>query len=210
MADVFQMVTDRIISMMEQGEIPWKKPWVGSDLCIKHRNGEPYSLINQFLLGKAGEYLSFKECESEGGKVKKGAKGKFVVFWKMYEHTEKDEDKVEVKTIPILRYYTVFHIDDCEGIEPKQNKSFSTHPINQAETVLNEYTARCNVSLVRQKSGRAFYRPSEHSITLPLIEQFEDVSEYYSTAFHEAIHSTGHHTLLNRFPKDAPTAAFGS
>lgn len=28
--DVYQMVTDRIIAMLEQGEIPWDRPWTGA------------------------------------------------------------------------------------------------------------------------------------------------------------------------------------
>lgn len=212
--DIMQVVTDKIIEALEKGTVPWAKPWIGSDLCIKHRSGEAYSLINQLLLGKPGEYLSYKEAQDAGGHVKKGAKGRFVVFWKMLQTADKNaldaDGKPVVKVIPLLRYYTVFHIDDCEGVKPKWNRDLGTQEIDKGEKVLLDYVARAGVTLERVQSGRAFYRPSEHLIRLPKIEQFADANEYYSTAFHEAVHSTGHHTLLDRFPQDAMMAAFGS
>ena len=84
--DVYQMVTDRIIAMLEQGEIPWDRPWTGAGRwAIKRASGKPYSLLNQMLLGNPGEYLSFNECKKLGGKIRKGAKAKIVVFWKMLD-----------------------------------------------------------------------------------------------------------------------------
>ena len=218
--DVIQAVTDRIIEALEQGEIPWQKPWIGADGCVKHRDGKPYSLLNQLLLGKPGEYLSYKEATEAGGHVKKGAKSKMVVFWKFLTVAKKDEygqpmtdkDGNEIiNQVPMLRYYNVFHIDDCEGVKPKWAVApFATKPIDKAEATLNDYAARAHVKLFRELGDRAFYRPRTHEIHLPLIEQFADVNEYYSTAFHEAVHSTGYHTLLNRFPVDAILSAFGS
>lgn len=70
--DIYAAVTDRIISEMEKGIIPWAKPWGGTvDGAISHSTGKPYSLINQLLLGESGEYITFKQCEAEGGRVKK-------------------------------------------------------------------------------------------------------------------------------------------
>ena len=127
--DIYAAVTDRIIAELESGIIPWNRPWSGvSEGAIRRSNGKPYSLINQLLLGKPGEYLTFKQCKDEGGKVKKGAKSKMVVFWKVLHREKKDaggnvirdENGLPVDDpIPMLRYYNVFHIDDCEGIQPK-------------------------------------------------------------------------------------------
>ena len=60
--DIYTAVTDRIIAQMEQGIIPWKKPWVSNGKAVSHATGKPYSLLNQMLLGRPGEYLSFKQC----------------------------------------------------------------------------------------------------------------------------------------------------
>ena len=211
--DVHQMVTDRIIAALEAGTAPWAQPWIGRDGALKHRDGKPYSLLNQLLLGREGEYLSYREAQECGGNVKKGAKGRIVVFYKMLKCEDGVDDNGEAtyKTIPLLRYYTVFHIDDCENVKPKwTNKTFGTQTIADAQDIFDEYKTRCKVRTLHETKNRAFYRPSEHAINLPDIDQFKSAEEYYSTAFHEAVHSTGHHTLLNRFPADAMAAAFGS
>ena len=83
--DIYAEVTSRIIDQMEQGIIPWQKPWVASGQAISRSTGKAYSLLNQMLLGRGGEYVTFKQCQQEGGKVKKGAKAQIVVFWKWLE-----------------------------------------------------------------------------------------------------------------------------
>ena len=107
--DIYAAVTDRIITLMEQGVIPWQKPWISSGKAISHATGTPYSLLNQMLLQHPGEYLTFKQCVEAGGRVRKGEKSHMVVFWKWI--TQEDEDTGETKEVPFLRYYNVFHID---------------------------------------------------------------------------------------------------
>lgn len=217
--DVYGMVTDRIISMMEQGIIPWNRPWTGAGRwAVKRTTGQPYSLLNQLLLEKPGEYLSFKQCKKEGGYVKKGAKAKVVVFWKMLDkpvyneagNAIVDAEGQQVFTqIPYLQYSNVFHIDDCDGLEPKsytdERRDFD--PIDKAETVILNYVKRSGVGFTNEDQGRAFYSPSEDRVVLPLKEQFTGEPVYYATAFHELTHSTGHASRLNRFT--ATSSLFG-
>ncbi len=94
---ICQMVTDRLIAEMEKGIIPWNKPWTGTAGAISHTTGKPYSLLNQFILGTPGEYITFNQCKAEGGTVKKGAKGKPVVFWKQFPIKETDKETGEIK-----------------------------------------------------------------------------------------------------------------
>ena len=115
--DIYSEVTARIIAQMEEGVIPWSKPWIACGKAISRSTGKPYSLLNQMLLGRPSEYLTFKQCQEAGGKVKRGEKSSMVVFWKFIE--QKDEETGEVKDVPFLRYYNVFHIDQCEGIAAK-------------------------------------------------------------------------------------------
>ena len=198
--DIYSEVTNRIMEQMEQGIIPWQKPWVACSKAISRTTGKPYSLLNQMLLGRPGEYLTFKQCQEAGGKVKKGEKSQMVVFWKWIE-TE-DEETGEKKEVPFLRYYNVFHIDQCEGITAK-------HPIETAfpegaaadeaaQAIIADYLKRENIKLQHQEGDRAFYRPGTDEIVLPLLRQFRSTAEYYSTAFHEITHSTEHEKRLNR------------
>ena len=205
--DIYSEITNRVIAEMEQGTIPWQKPWVSSGSCISYATGKPYSLLNQMLLGRPGEYLTFKQCQQAGGRIRKGEKASMVVFWKWLE--QEDEETGEKKEIPFLRYYNVFHIDQCEGLRAKH-----TQPIPQtanadtnADAIIADYLAREGIRLNHEAGDRAFYRPSTDSITLPTLNQFAATSEYYSTAFHELTHSTGHSKRLNRLEK---TAFFGS
>ncbi len=205
--DIYQAVTDRIIAQLDQGIIPWHKPWIASSQAVSHTTGKPYSLLNQMLLGKPGEYLTFAQCQKEGGKIKKGEKAQMVVFWKWIE-TE-DEDTHEKKEVPFLRYFNVFHVDQCEGIATKHATPIQANikPDEEAERIISSYLTISGVTLCHQEGDRAFYSPSSDTVTTPLLKQFSNVAEYYSTAFHELVHSTGHISRLNRLEK---TAFFGS
>lgn len=205
--DIYAEITNRMIAEMELGEIPWRKPWMASGAAISHTTGKAYSLLNQMLLGRAGEYLTFKQVQQEGGYVRKGEKAHMVVFWKWID--KQDEETGEVTQIPFLRYYNVFHIDQCEGIAAK-HKLTNPNPANPdqtAESIINAYITREGVKLNHIEGDRAFYQPSTDSITLPLMAQFTETAEYYGTAFHEMVHSTGHAKRLARLDS---TANFGS
>lgn len=207
--DIYAAITGRIIAQMEQGIIPWQKPWISSGKAISHATGKPYSLLNQMLLGRPGEYITFRQCKEVGGKVKKGEKSSMVVFWKWSE--QEDEDTGEIKQVPFLRYYNVFHIDQCECITAKYTQE-NTFPdgastVETAQEIINDYMERENVKLTHSEGDRAFYRPATDEIVLPLRKQFVNTAEYYSTVWHELVHSTGHPSRLNRLDK---VAAFGS
>ena len=211
--DIYTEVTARIMTALENGVAPWAKPWEGGDTfsAISHATGKAYSFMNQLLLGRPGEYLTFKQVKDAGGKVKLGSKAKMVVFWKWIEKREDPADPEKVtSSVPFLRYFNVFHIDDTEGIAPKwgkKGKRFETSPIEAGEKVFSDYVTREGITVKIGDSAEAFYRPSEDMIRLPGLDQFADASEYYSTAFHEATHSTGHENRLNRLTRQA---GFGS
>ena len=204
--DLHQTITDRMIKEMEQGLIPWRKPWMASGSAVSHTTGKPYSLLNQMLLGKAGEWLTFKQCQEEGGRVRKGEKSRFVVFWKFV--TMKDDETDEEKQIPFLKYYNVFHIDQCEGITAKHTTE-NAHPAEAdeaAEAIITEYVKREGVTLEHREGDAAFYQPATDRIVLPMMKQFTETAEYYGTAFHEMVHSTGH---MKRLARLDTTANFG-
>lgn len=191
--DVYSMVTERIIKQLEAGYIPWRKPWVNCRAGSFNRiSRNPYSLMNQILLQHDGEYATFRQWEEIGGRIKKGEKSEIVVFWKMQEKkVDEGEENDKIRQIPILRYYNVFHISQVENVLPlPPEEPYPTEPISEAEAVLHEYVGREKIKLHIGKSNQAFYRLSDDSITLPGIDQFAVPQEYYSTAFHEAIHST--------------------
>lgn len=211
---VYEMVTDRIIEQLENGVIPWQKPWTGIRSGAYNRiSKKSYSLLNQMLLKFDGEYATFKQWESLGGHVRKGEKSEIVVFWKVQPIEEEHEDGTkEVKHIPLLRYFNVFHISQVDGVEPlSKDELKEIEPIQKADQLLNDYWTRENITIEHKAGNDAYYSPSRDLIRLPLFEQFTDANEYYSTAFHESVHSTMKESRCNRADdRKGKLVAFGS
>lgn len=198
--DVYEMVTDRIIEQLEQGVIPWEKPWGGViDGAYNRISKKPYSLLNQMLLQHSGEYATFKQWSELGGHIRKGEKSEIVVFWKLqpYEDENADGEKI-IKQIPLLRYYNVFHVSQVDGVEPKEIDLNEFEPIEEAERIKTEYMTREHLKILEKLTDKAFYFPAFDYIQVPCKEQYQNVEEFYSTLFHEMVHSTGHKNRLNR------------
>ncbi len=211
MLDIYAAITDRIIAALEAGVIPWHKPWTGGNSgCISFSTGRPYSLLNHILLGGvSGEYITYKQCSLAGGHIRKGEKSKMVVFWKPYETV--DEETGEIEKHFYLRYYNVFHLSQCEGVNPRWAVSVAPvsnlQPNEMAESVISQYVQRSGVILRITQSDRAYYQPATDTVVVPELSQYQKQEEFYSTLFHELTHSTGHFSRLNRI---ADIAAFGS
>lgn len=210
--DVYQAVTDRILEQLEQGTVPWRQPW-NSGNAPRNLKGNLYRGVNVFLLSMSGYrspyWLTFKQAKEAGGSVKKGEKSTLIVFWKRLKVRDKDSD--ELKVIPMLRYYRVFNLEQTENVKlPQrvvehlaQDEHEHTPDLN-AEQVIAGYA---NGPSITERGNRAFYSPDLDTITVPPRSTFAELSEYYSTVFHEIGHSTGHTSRLDRFKGNS---AFGS
>ena len=210
MFDIYKEITDRIITVLEAGSIPWNKPWTGNSGCISYSTGKPYSLLNHILLGgQSGEYITFKQAVLAGGHIRKGEKSKMVVFWKPYEKV--DDETGEITQRFYLRYYNVFHLDQVEGISPRWAVSVcpasDLQPDAVADAVIKDYVERSGITLRIIQSDRAYYQPRTDTVVVPELSQYMHQEEFYSTLFHELTHSTGHKSRLDRI---SDVAAFGS
>lgn len=205
MATVAEIVTNTIIDKLNNGIIPWFRPWDGGE-AVNYVTQKPYRGINRLLLD-GGEYLTFKQVQNLKGKIKKGAKSHIVVFYKQLEFQDEITDEIITKSL--LRYYRVFSLEDVEGIDSKQLiKERENYSIEGCQNIVDNYLNKSGVKLKNTKtSSKAYYAPSTDSITLPKMEQFKSSEHYYATAYHEMAHSTGHKSRLNRLTK---TASFGS
>ena len=204
--DIYSEITNRIIEELEQGIIPWNKPWTGvSAGAISHTTGRPYSILNQMLLQKPGEYITFNQCKKAGGSVKKGAKAKFVVFWKFMCKAKADEngDPVigddgtpELETYGILKYYNVFHIDDCEGISPKWDKEPAkiADVDENAEDVFTGYLHREGIRFEQEKAMKHIIPRRQ------IIFTFRCANNSKIPPNITAPHSTKQHTAPATFP----------
>lgn len=207
--DIYQTITARIIEQLEQGLIPWTKPWKGVRSGAFNRvSKQPYSLLNQMLLSKSGEYATFKQWQNLGGHIRKGAKAEMVVYWNIIEKEEIDKDGEKVVVgIPILKYYNVFHISDVEGVEPLEKPFSDVQPVENAEQLIKDYITREGINYKETISDKAYYSPITDSVVVPCKNQYQNINDFYATAFHELTHSTGNKSRLNRITK---LAAFGS
>ena len=210
---VYDIVTDRVLSLLERGVVPWKKPWAGGDPPQNLVSKKPYRGINPFLLACAGfsspYWVSYKQAQKLGGNVRKGEKSTPVIFWKRWATEKKDPETGERQsvTIPLLRYYSVFNSDQCDGVTvPTDPDAHDWEPIQRCEQVVADMPKRPTID---HGEPRAWYRPAADTVNMPRRDLFVGAAEYHSTLFHELTHATGHRSRLNRSGIEK-IAAFGS
>ncbi len=213
----YDLITERILEALDQGIVPWRKSWsLSAGVRPQSIVGRAYSGINALVLGLSGysdpRWLTYKKAGELGGNVLKGEKGTPIVFWKKMSREDENEagEKV-IKPFMMLRYYTVFNVEQCEGLDVapfqvKEVKEFDA--IAEAEKIIDGMP---NPPSIDHNGGdRAFYIPSLDQVHLPALEDFDSPEEYYSTAFHELGHSTGHESRLNRHEMETGIAPFGT
>ncbi len=188
---VYQIITDRIIRQLEEGVAPWRKEWQAG-LPKNLVSGKEYRGINLMLLAEANcEYfVTKKQASALGGRIR--CKGYPVIYWNIIE--KEDPETGEIKSIPFLRYYRVYPVSGVEGIEdPECNNR--DNPVDAAEQVIEGMPDR---PVIEYGGDRACYIPARDMIRLPARSSFYSIEGFYSTAFHELVHSTGHASRLNR------------
>ena len=221
-ADVYQLVTDRIIAALEEGQIPWRKCWksghfVPQNYVTKH----VYQGINALLTALSPYdipyFMTFMQVKKLGGFIRKGAKSIPIVYWKVvYKDTdgktiteEQARELTEVNKRMYVRYYSVFNISDIEGITfdiPEIPKN-TVNPIDRCEQIIEHMPKRPTLDFRYRNS--ASYNVLLDRVKMPQMNQFDTREDYYATLFHEVVHSTGHSSRLNREELMAATE-FGS
>jgi antirestriction protein ArdC len=222
--DLYDVITSKILDEIEKtNKLNWVKSWKTKQASNYPMNGltkRRYEGINFFLLSMhdylSPYWLTYKQVEQLGGNVKKGEKATMIVFWKMNEYTKTNAttQQDEIKKIPLLRYYNVFNVEQCENIvingDVRADIEYNDNEkIDIAQNIVEGYKVRETIAYDIKESDRAYYRPSTDSITMPLLGQFSSSESFYSTFFHEISHSTGHKDRLNR-KEVVETSFFGS
>ena len=201
--DVYQLVTDQICSLLEQGIIPWQKPWNESGAPMNLLSKRQYRGINLWLLVSLNYeqnlFLTWEQLKNIGGSVNKGEKGHIVVFWKPVQKKGEVREDDTQKAVPMLRYYKVFNIAQCRDIPehliPVVDPSIEIDPIAECEAILNVVA---DMPAITFNGKQAYYNIERDEIVLPKMKSFRSSEGYYSTVYHELIHSTGAVKRLNR------------
>lgn len=194
--DVYQIVTDKIITLLESGTVPWRKPWsAGSGMPKNLISKKEYRGINVFLLSatpySSPYWLTYKQATDLGGHVRKGEKSTPVIFWKMLDRHDQDDNTKANGKIPMLRQYHLFSCEQCEGLTIPPDPEETVNPftaIEKCEQIITGYKDRPNI---HYGENRAFYRPSEDRVQMPHEHTFNTSADFYHVLFHELSHSTG-------------------
>jgi antirestriction protein ArdC len=214
MSAVAGYVTERVLASIDAGTAPWSRPW-HVDQAKNLVSKKPYRGINVWLLDyekakhkySSDWWLTFNQARASGGSVKPGSKSAMVVFWKISDHKDgcgcakcvsaRAETGARGKLF-MLRYYKVFNADCVTGIKVPEAVAKTKHqPIPECEAVLKRWL---DFSKVKYGHGgdRACYSPVLDEISMPDLDKFKGPEYYYTTAFHESVHSTGHKSRLDR------------
>ncbi|MFP7675135.1 ArdC family protein [Marivita sp. S0852] len=210
--DIYQRVTDKIITDLENGVLAWIKPWSADNMegrivkPLRH-NGEAYSGINILMLwGAAFEqgfvsptWMTFKQAKQLGANVRKGERGNAVVYANTITRTEEQEDGSEaIREIPFMKAYTVFNVEQIEGL-PKSYYEKPEAVIDPEKRIAHAETffAKTGAEL-RHGGNRAFYSGGRDFVQMPFFESFKSPESYYATLAHEITHWTNHASRLDR------------
>lgn len=195
------ILVKRIIEEIENGTLPWRRPW--KSWGCKNVSGREYNGFNRLLLStlpyKYPYYLTFKQVKNAGGHVKSGEKGYPVLFynWQEFETIE-DDGTVIRQSIPFIRYYTVFNVEQCTNLPDSFyniDKPTNVSQIPMAQGVIDNMP---NPPTIQVGGNEAVYNPVTDTITVPSIHQYDIAEQYYCSVFHELGHATGHPSRLNR------------
>ena len=214
---IYENVTRTIVEALERGVVPWKKPWhTNGELPANAITNRVYRGVNLFVLSihpyADHRWLTFKQAIQLGGRVKASERASTVVFWKRWRPDAPDEPEEQSKRreVPLLRYYRVFNVQQCEGLElpelyrpdpPKEHER-----IERAEVLTRSMP---NPPIIQEGGSAAWYRPIDDVVNVPKLETFNSADGYYATLFHELGHATGNEKRLNR-PGVTETVQFGS
>ena len=218
----YKVVTDRMVSLIEKALddgstlAPWHKPWNSTSGVPRNiKTKKAYRGVNVLMLGIAGfnspYWGSWKQIEAKGGKVKpeETKNYTYATFFKWMDiPKDKKDPNSDTINIPFLRYFKVYNLEQTEGIEMPSDDTLveEVNPIDECEAILNAMKDGC---IVKHGGSRAYYVPSRDHIQMPELKNFDSAEDYYSTRFHETVHSTGHESRLNR-PSITDATYFGS
>ena len=198
---VYEVITDRILAALDEGTIPWRKPWKCGGAPKNLVTGKPYRGLNILLTAMQGYaspyWLTFKQATERGGQIRKGEKGTPIIFWNWQRRQVPDQDgEIEELEVPYMRYYTVFNVAQIEGLTlPGDATEENFSPIVSCEEVI---TKMPSPPTIVHGFSQACYSFTKDQIRMPPRASFTSEAGYYATLYHEAVHSSGHPSRLGR------------
>jgi antirestriction protein ArdC len=218
---LYQEITDKILAELEAGRVPWVQPWAAASAPLQMprnaRTGRRYSGINVLILWDAvirggfahQAWLTFRQALALGGHVRKGARGVTIVYaHRFVPDAARRAASAETRapdTIMFLKRFTVFNLDQCEGLP----ETLAPAPPPVPDALIAPQAAALIAATgadFRIGGDRAFYAPAQDYVQTPRPDAYFEPINWHRTAFHELAHWTGHGTRLGR----DQSGAFGS
>jgi antirestriction protein ArdC len=215
--DVYSRVTSRIVDDLEKGVRSWVKPWSVEHAAARitrplRHNGTPYQGINVLLLwgecvmkGYAAPiWMTYRQAAALNAHVRKGENGSLVVYADRIKRTAQDADGEAVACdIPFMKAYTVFNVEQIEGLPDRYYSTPATPLPLSARTGGADAFVAATGAAIRHGGTMAFYGPRPDHIQLPPIEAFRDAESYYATALHELTHNAARRIMPRRMLRDS-------
>ncbi len=211
--DIYQEITDKIVKSLEDGVKPWRQPWSGGHAAgtvsrpLRH-NLEPYNGINVLMLWasamernfEAPIWMTYKQAKALGGQVRKGEKSSPVVYANklIREDENPDTGELEEKAIPFLKTYSVFNVEQIDGLPADFYETKTAIENTDARDARAEGFFQNLGADIRHGGGQAYYLPSEDFIQMPDFKRFLSAESYYATLAHESVHWTKGKGRLDR------------
>lgn len=201
----YAKITAQIVSMLEDGVVPWRKPWdAAGSVPTSLSTGKAYRGINQMILGMQSMMANYgspywgtyRQIAAQGGQVKKGERSTSVILWKPFERENADGETVKAFFMTTFAIFNAEQADWPNGMPTPNTEDRNHDPIAEAEALAAAYFA--NGPSLSHGGDRAYYSPSADAVRVPEMGTFYSAGGYYSTLFHEMIHSTGHASRLDR------------
>jgi antirestriction protein ArdC len=206
--DIRQAITNQIISALESGNVPpWRRPWrLGKNAgpAANVVSKRSYRGLNPILLDLASEkhgfssrwWATFNQWRQLGGRVKRrppqvpeGKWGTQIVFWSPVTKTVRnDQGDDEEDRFFVLRLYTVFNVDQVEGLDHLRAGQGETGETVAIDYQPADHAIEATGATIRFGGGRAFYSPSHDFIQMPPKATFESQDKFYGTVLHELCH----------------------
>ena len=186
-----KQITQTIAEALKTGTVPWKRPWTNDPNCgapVNVVSRHAYKGINPLLLtiasiksGFVSRYwASYRQWRSIGGQVRKGSKGSIIVFYRTIEK-EAHQDDEKTKRFFLLRYYTLFNLDQVDGEaldKYRPGRSNGTEPAPADWTKMADEVIAATGADIRFGGNRAFFVTSENYNQVPARQQFPEARDF--------------------------------